>query len=213
MATYTFGPFLLDCEARRLSRDGEPLALAGKTFDLLLLLVQRRGTLVNKDELLSTVWRSTVVEEANLTQSIFMLRKTLGDRPKDHRFIATVPGSGYQFVAQVAEVTETGQAISPQCDPIPVSSKPSSRGRSLLWSGTLVFCVAAALVIISSYNEPMRLLLLKTWFSLPTMVSPKMSWSPTAFEFSMRRRRNTIFLIGRLIKSPPGAEEPSLFPC
>ena len=90
MPTYTFGPFLLDSETRKLLRDGEPIALTGKTFDTLLLLVQNRGRLVNKDELLSGVWRSTTVEEANLTQTIFSVRKILGDRPKDHRFIATV---------------------------------------------------------------------------------------------------------------------------
>ncbi len=173
MATYTFGPFLLDCEARRLCRDGEPLALTGKTFDLLLLLVQRRGTLVNKEELLSTVWRNNIVEEANLTQSIFVLRKLLGDRPRDHRFIATVPGCGYQFVAQVAEVTETGRAISPQCDPIPVSSKPALHRRSLLWAGALVLCAAAALVVISSYTEPMRAPALKDVVQLTNDGKPK----------------------------------------
>ncbi len=104
MPTYTFGPFSLNCEARTLLRDGEPVALTGKTFDSLLLLIQNRGKLLTKDELLAGVWRSTNVEEANLTQSIFSVRKILRDRAKDHRFIATVAGCGYQFVAPVTEV-------------------------------------------------------------------------------------------------------------
>jgi DNA-binding winged helix-turn-helix (wHTH) protein len=100
---YTFGPFLLDSEARVLLREGEPVPLAGKTFDTLLVLVQNRGRLMDKDELLARVWPGTLVEEANLSQNIFTIRKILGDSPKDHRYIATVAGRGYQFVAPVTE--------------------------------------------------------------------------------------------------------------
>lgn len=103
---YTFGPFSLDPEARVLLREGEPIRMAGKTLDTLLLLVQNRGRLVDKDELLSRVWAGSAVEEANLTQSIFTVRKILGDTPKDHRYIATVAGRGYQFVAPVTEITD-----------------------------------------------------------------------------------------------------------
>jgi len=103
MPRYSFGPFELDPEARLLCREGEPIPLAGKTLDTLLVLVENRGRLVDKDELLSRVWVGTVVEEANLTQTIFTVRKVLGDSPKDHRYIATVPGRGYQFVAPVIE--------------------------------------------------------------------------------------------------------------
>jgi len=105
MPRYTFGPFSLDPEARLLLRDGEPMPMAGKTLDVLVVLVQNRGRLVEKDELLSRVWTGTIVEEANVSQSIFTVRKILGDSPKDHRYIATVPGRGYQFVAPVQELT------------------------------------------------------------------------------------------------------------
>jgi DNA-binding winged helix-turn-helix (wHTH) protein/Tol biopolymer transport system component len=107
MPHYAFGPFSLDPEARVLLRDGEPIQMAGKTLDMLVLLVQNRGRLVDKDELLSRVWPGTVVEEANLSQSVFTVRKILGDSPKDHRYIATVAGRGYQFVAPVEELTST----------------------------------------------------------------------------------------------------------
>src|SRR6185312_1511294 len=104
MPCYAFGPFVLDPKARVLRRGGESVPLAGKTLDTLVLLVQNRGLLVDKDWLLSRIWAGSVVEEANLTQAIFTVRKILGDNPKDHRYIATVAGRGYQFVAPVAEV-------------------------------------------------------------------------------------------------------------
>jgi DNA-binding winged helix-turn-helix (wHTH) protein len=104
MPRYTFGSFSLDPEARTLLRDGELLPIAGKTLDTLLVLVQNRGRLVDKDELLSRIWPDTMVEEANLSQSIFTVRKVLGDSPKDHRYIATIAGRGYQFVAPVTEL-------------------------------------------------------------------------------------------------------------
>jgi DNA-binding winged helix-turn-helix (wHTH) protein len=85
MPRYTFGPFSLDPEARLLLRDGEPIPIAGKTFDTLVVLVQNRGRLLDKEELLSRVWAGTIVEEANLSQSIFTVRKILNDSPKDHR--------------------------------------------------------------------------------------------------------------------------------
>ena len=105
MPRYTFGPFSLDPEARVLLRDGEPTPMAGKALDVLVVLVQNRGRLIDKDELLSRVWIGAIVEEANLSQSIFTVRKILGDSPKDHRCIATVQGRGYQFVAPVTELT------------------------------------------------------------------------------------------------------------
>ena len=81
---------------------------------MLVVLVQNRGRLVDKDELLSKVWPGTVVEEANLSQGIFTLRKILGDSPKDPRYIATIAGRGYQFVAPVTELTRGTQEPTPQ---------------------------------------------------------------------------------------------------
>lgn len=78
MPRYRFGPFSLDPEARVLLRDGEPMPMTGKTLDTLVVLVQNRGRLVEKDELLSRIWAGTIVEEANLSQTIFTVRKILG---------------------------------------------------------------------------------------------------------------------------------------
>src|ERR1700689_4827432 len=104
MPRYTFGPFSLDTEARLLLQDCEPVQIAGKTFDTLAALVENRGRLVDKEEPLSRAWPGTVVEEANLSQAIFTVRKILGDSPKDPRYIATIAGRAYQFVAPVIEL-------------------------------------------------------------------------------------------------------------
>lgn len=114
MSRYSFGPFELDPEARLLRRDGEPIPMAGKTLDTLILLVENRGRLVDKEELLSRIWVGSVVEEANLTHAIFTARKILGDSPKDHRYIATVAGRGYQFVAPVTEPTAKTAISEPE---------------------------------------------------------------------------------------------------
>src|SRR5689334_17140201 len=105
MALYRFGPFQLDEDARSLLRQGEPVTLTGKVFDTLTVLVRNRGRVIEKEELLAALWPNTVVEEANLIQNVSMLRKALGDHAKDCRFIATVAGRGYSFVAPVAEVS------------------------------------------------------------------------------------------------------------
>jgi TolB-like protein/DNA-binding winged helix-turn-helix (wHTH) protein/Tfp pilus assembly protein PilF len=103
---YEFGPFRLDPRKRRLLRDGEPVRLTPKALDLLLVLVEERGRTVEKDELLEKVWAGTVVEENNLNQNITALRKSLGDSRQDSQYIATVPGRGYRFVADVRKVEE-----------------------------------------------------------------------------------------------------------
>jgi TolB-like protein/DNA-binding winged helix-turn-helix (wHTH) protein len=101
---YEFGPFRLDPLKRRLMRDGEPVRLTPKAFDLLLVLVEERGRTVEKDELFAKVWPGTVVEENNLNQNITALRKSLGDSRQESQYIATIPGLGYRFVAEVRTV-------------------------------------------------------------------------------------------------------------
>ena len=103
---YQFGPFCLDPVKRRLLRDGEVVKLTPKAFETLFVLVQQRGKTIDKDELLKTVWAGTIVEENNLNQSITALRKSLGDSRQESQYIATIPGVGYRFVADVKEVHE-----------------------------------------------------------------------------------------------------------
>lgn len=107
---YEFGPFRLDPVKRRLLRDGEPVPLTPKAFETLLALVQQSGKTVEKDDLMRRVWPGTAVEENNLNQNITALRKCLGDSRQASRYIATIPGLGYRFVAEVktAPVVEAG---------------------------------------------------------------------------------------------------------
>jgi len=98
---YRFGPFDLDPDQRVLRRDGKKIALQPKAFDLLLYLVQNPLRLLTKEELLRAVWPDSFVEEGNLSQNIFLLRKAITPKQKDFRYIVTLPGRGYQFAATV----------------------------------------------------------------------------------------------------------------
>jgi eukaryotic-like serine/threonine-protein kinase len=101
-----FGPFRIDLEQRILLRDRQPVPLSPKAFDLLLVLTQHGGQMVLKDDLMKTLWPDTFVEESNLGQHVFQLRKALGERPQDHTYIVTVPGRGYRFAQTVRAVAE-----------------------------------------------------------------------------------------------------------
>ena len=104
MVTYRFGPFRLVPDQRRLERDGAPIALTPKAFDLLVTLVQHRTRALSKDEILALVWSGSVVEEGNLAQQVLLLRRALADAGD---CVATVPRHGYRFVASVIEEHET----------------------------------------------------------------------------------------------------------
>src|SRR5215831_7609243 len=114
---YEFGPFRLDAAEHLLLRDGEAVPLTPKAFDLLLALVERHGHLLEKDELLRTVWPDTFVEEANLASNISQLRKALGDGENGQRYIETAPKRGYRFVASVQEVEGESRRPSAESQP------------------------------------------------------------------------------------------------
>jgi DNA-binding winged helix-turn-helix (wHTH) protein/tetratricopeptide (TPR) repeat protein len=99
-----FGEFTVDRARRRLLRASQPIALPGKAFDLLVYLVENPGRPISKDELLQSVWPDSIVEESNLTQNVFLVRKALGEHGGE--LISTLPGRGYQFAAHVEEVAE-----------------------------------------------------------------------------------------------------------
>ena len=106
---YEFGPFRLDPEKRVLLRNEEPVPLQLKAFDTLLVLVRHGQQVVLKDELMKAVWPDTFVEESNLAQNIFVLRKALASSSgvqDSSRYIATVPGRGYRFAEQVRLVAQ-----------------------------------------------------------------------------------------------------------
>jgi DNA-binding winged helix-turn-helix (wHTH) protein/TolB-like protein len=100
---YEFGPFRIDTTKRLLMQGGKAVPLTAKAFDLLLVLVESGGQVVDKEDLLKQVWPDSFVEEGNLTYNISILRKALGERAADHKYIVTMPGKGYRFVATVKE--------------------------------------------------------------------------------------------------------------
>jgi len=112
-AQYRFGPFHVDTGSRLLLRDGQPVPLAPKAFDLLGYLLAHPRRLIGKDELLKGVWPRGFVEEGNLSHNIFLLRRALGESPEEHRYIVTVPGRGYKFVGQLnAEAAPPAKAAA-----------------------------------------------------------------------------------------------------
>lgn len=98
---YEFGPYRLIPEERLLLRDGQRITVAPKVFETLVLLVKNSGRLIEKDQLISTLWPDTFVEEATLARNISDLRKVLGESASDQNFIETVPKRGYRFTAFV----------------------------------------------------------------------------------------------------------------
>jgi len=105
----SFGPFVVDRARRVLLRDGAPVALTPKAFDVLVALVDHAGTVVRKDELFRAAWPDTIVDENNLAFQISTLRKALGEKESGERYIATVPGQGYQLIAP-PQMTETSSS-------------------------------------------------------------------------------------------------------
>lgn len=103
---YRFGPFSLDTKGHLLLRDGEPVPLTLKSFKTLVVLVENSGQVVERSELLEQVWPNTFVEEANLTQQVFTLRKVLGSDQNGGQYIETVPKVGYRFAAPVRQVMD-----------------------------------------------------------------------------------------------------------
>ncbi len=98
---YEFGAYRIDGSERQLTREGVPVPLPPKVFDVLLVLVENHGHIVGKDELMSKVWADTFVEDANLTVNISALRKVFSGDTDESRFIETVPKRGYRFIAPV----------------------------------------------------------------------------------------------------------------
>src|ERR1035438_7413995 len=108
---YKFGDFRLDPGRRLLWKQDQPIQLQPKAFDTLLVLVQHNDRVVTKDELMKLVWPDAFVEESNLTQNIFVLRKTLGETAGAHRFIVTGPGRGSRFSGMVRTTRGSGSVV------------------------------------------------------------------------------------------------------
>jgi DNA-binding winged helix-turn-helix (wHTH) protein/tetratricopeptide (TPR) repeat protein len=108
---YEFGPFRLDPCKRLLLRDNEPVPLRLKAFETLLVLVRNSREVVLKDDLMKAVWPDSFVEESNLTQNVFSLRKILGETPEGNPYIVTIPGRGYRFVEAVHLIGDAEESL------------------------------------------------------------------------------------------------------
>ena len=100
---YQFGPFCLDAHERVLLREGRMVPLPAKAVSTLLVLVRNKGHVVEKNVLMEEVWPNEFVEEGNLAQSIFTLRKALGESVDGPKYIETVPRRGYRFLQGVTQ--------------------------------------------------------------------------------------------------------------
>ena len=122
---YAFDSFVVDAGKSVLLREGQSVPLTPKAFEILLVLVRNPGRVLKKEELLEEVWPDAFVDENNLPRNISSLRKALGEGPAEHKYIVTLPGQGYRFVATVKEL-QTRDAITSQ--PVLESVLPSSNG-------------------------------------------------------------------------------------
>jgi TolB-like protein/DNA-binding winged helix-turn-helix (wHTH) protein/Flp pilus assembly protein TadD len=157
---FEFGGFRLDAAQRQLfGPDGAPVQLPSRAFDVLLFMVERPGDRLDKATLMNAVWPRAVVEEGNLTQCIFALRRALGDTVGEHRFIVTIPGRGYQFAARVQaeDVLPTEAPVSlsaipvashdaPDADPIVATPGNGLRTRTLWLAGSIATLLVVTLL-------------------------------------------------------------------
>lgn len=152
---YRFGEFTLDAANRLLSRNGTPIPLPARAFDCLLFLVQHAGKLVSKNELLDEVWANAFVEESNLTVAISTLRRALDEDPHERKYIQTISGRGYRFIANVEIIDEPLAAEpipTPEPAPIPeaLPTAPQRSRGAILWYLviSLIFtCLLAAWIV------------------------------------------------------------------
>jgi eukaryotic-like serine/threonine-protein kinase len=171
---YEFGPFLLDPRERILSCDGAIVSLTPKALETLLCLVRNQGRVLTKDELLKQIWPDTFVEEVNLAVNISAIRKALGENPQDCRFIATVPGRGYRFIAEVRTVVNQAEnnekaLTQSHAEPVETATEPErheieapddtpeSPSRPFWVGGAIVVIVAAMVAGYFFFHRPTKL--------------------------------------------------------
>jgi TolB-like protein/DNA-binding winged helix-turn-helix (wHTH) protein/Tfp pilus assembly protein PilF len=146
---YTFGPYRLDPSEQRLLRDEQAVPLPPKAFDLLVVLVSRAGNLVTKEQLLQEVWPGTFVEEANLSYTVSLLRKALGDEGEPDRYVETVPKRGYRFCALVTSELRQPARATGVSSGATAPDVPSSPGRRPFVRRHLLGLMAGASILVA----------------------------------------------------------------
>src|SRR5690349_4645512 len=139
---FGFGEFVLDADEKVILRNGAPVAITPKVFNLLFVLVEKHGHIVEKATLMDLVWPDSFVEESNLTFTMRQLRKALGDNTHEPRFIETVPRRGYRFVAEVRSIPETGNGNRTAANLADYAGKEMLLSHELRSRPVLVFLLA-----------------------------------------------------------------------
>lgn len=153
---YDFEDFRLDVGEEKLLKNGQPVLLTQKNFLILLLLVKNAGQLVRKDEIISAIWHDSFVEESNLTQQIYILRKVLGSNKDGKNFVETVPRRGYRFIGEVSRIekSEIPKPVSASSDrpevltpktpseKIPAANKPNAKSSPVFYGAIALILLA-----------------------------------------------------------------------
>ncbi|HET6218962.1 MAG TPA: winged helix-turn-helix domain-containing protein [Acidobacteriaceae bacterium] len=151
---YEFGPFRVDPARETLLKEGVAVPLTPKTFQILLVLVRHGKEIVTKDDLMTTVWPDTFVEEANLSRNIFMLRKALGETAQEHRYIVTVPGRGYRLAENVNLVPGQDFAIAAAThSTVHIDVKENSPWKWIALAAVILLAIAAGLWRLLSHRR------------------------------------------------------------
>ena len=156
---YEFDGFRVDVFERQLFCDDEPVPVTAKAFDTLVLLVGRRGHLVEKSEIMHAIWPDSFVEEGNVAVTIHMLRKALGDDGTEHKYIETVAKRGYRFIGESNPSVSKQDAPLEVQEPRPPAARTSSlfeTRNSMLRIGVLTFLSVCVLFAIMVERGPSR---------------------------------------------------------
>ena len=155
---YEFGDFQLDAGRRLLyaKAGSTPLAIKPKVLDALLFFVRNAGELLEKDRLLAEVWPGLIVEESGLTQVISTLRRVLKETPGENRYLATVPGRGYTFVAEVVQSPYAAEIRVGQESPDSAPSPVPGRSRRSFFVFGLLALTALLVFVLWSYGGLVR---------------------------------------------------------
>lgn len=194
---YLFGKFQLDIRERLLLENGRALQLTPKAFELLVLLVENAGRILTREELLRQLWPDTHVDQSNLSQHIFWIRKALGENGEDSQFIETVPKVGYRFVAAVQKQERHGAEK-------PVSGtasegKPGSGARiSARWIAAALLALVVAAGLLGRWWRPTRTLPRSGKLRIAVLPFVNLNHDPSQDYFSDGFTGEMITLLGRI---------------
>ena len=154
-ACYAFGPFVLDPREHRLLKDGAPVVVTPKQLDILLVLIEQRGRLLDKQELITRLWPDSFVQDVALARHVSDLRRVLGEPARGGQYIETVPTRGYRFIADVSAVDRGVTRVHAEIPPASATSPPARRAASA-WIAAFAALIAVAAGVAWFLSRPVR---------------------------------------------------------